>query len=84
MPSIFVKPMHKKEIVVFAIEADGALVAALNDVPRNAGKGKAGAAGMAVLSGAYSGQRRREIMAPYCSRKPLGSSRLAHVGARLR
>ena len=32
-------------VILFSMKADGAIVAALDDVPRNAGKGKAGAAG---------------------------------------
>ena len=32
-------------IVLFAVETDRAVIAALEDVPRNAGEGEAGAAG---------------------------------------
>jgi len=32
-------------VVLFGMKADGAIVASLDDVPRNAGEGKAGAAG---------------------------------------
>ena len=50
-----------KLVILFAVEADGTIVATLNDVPRNAGEGQAGATGHGKFAGRGKGKGKGKI-----------------------
>lgn len=70
-----IEMLKVEQVIRFGVEADGAVVAALNDVPGNAGNAKAGATGHGNLWREESRQINRKTWSvPYYSMENFNSS----------